>query len=59
MIVLVVPTLGIAAAAGLVAYFICALTAHFRARDHNVGGAITFLLLAVATRVVTIEYRYH
>ena len=56
MIGLAVPPIGIAAAGGLVAYFICALSTHIRARDGNVGGAITFLLLAVATLVVTIEY---
>jgi hypothetical protein len=59
MIGLAVPALGIAAAAGLVAYFICALSTHIRAHDHNVGGAVTFLLLAVATLVVSIEYHYH
>ena len=37
-----VPALGVAAAIGLVAYFICALGAHVRVRDRNVGGAITF-----------------
>ena len=43
---------------GLVAYFICALSTHIRAHDRNVGGAITFLLLAVAALVVGVEYHY-
>lgn len=54
-----VPALGIAAAIGLVAYFICALSAHIRVHDRNVGGAVTFLLLAVAALVAGIGYRYH
>lgn len=59
MIGLAVPPLGTAAASGLVAYFICALSAHLRARDRNVGGAVTFLLLAVGAVVVDIGYRHH
>ena len=43
-----VPALGTAAAIGLVLYFICAVTAHLRARDRHLGGAVFFLLLAVA-----------
>ncbi len=43
-----VPALGTAAAVGLVLYFICALSAHIRVRDPNVGGAVSFLVLAVA-----------
>lgn len=54
-----VPALGVAAAIGLVAYFICALGAHVRVRDRNVGGAITFLLLAVAALVTDVGYRHH
>lgn len=54
-----VPALGIAAAIGLVAYFICALSAHIRVRDRNVGGAVTFLLLAVAALVAGIGYHQH
>ena len=42
-----VPALGTAAAVGLVLYFICALSAHIRVRDPNVGGAVSFLVLAV------------
>jgi DoxX-like family len=43
-----VPALGTAAAIGLVLYFICAVTAHLRARDRKIGGAVFFLLLAAA-----------
>jgi hypothetical protein len=54
-----VPALGVAAAIGLVVYFICALGAHVRVRDRNVGGAITFLLLAVAALVTDVGYHHH
>ncbi len=53
---LAVPALGVAAAIGLIAYFTCALGAHFRVGDRNVGGAITFLLLAVAALVTDVGY---
>jgi hypothetical protein len=43
-----VPMLGLAAAAGLVAYFICAVIAHLRVRDRRIGGAVFFLILAAA-----------
>ena len=43
-----VPALGTAAATGLVLYFICAVTAHLRVRDRQIGGAVFFLLLAAA-----------
>lgn len=43
-----VPALGTAAAMGLVLYFLCALSAHVRVRDPGVGGALFFLVLAVA-----------
>lgn len=59
MIGLAVPPLGTAAASGLVAYFICALSAHIRAHDRHVGGAVTFLLLAVAALGVDVGYHYH
>jgi hypothetical protein len=42
-----VPVLGEAAAIGLVLYFVCAIGAHMRARDRNIGGAVSFLVLAV------------
>ena len=54
-----VPALGIAAAICLVAYFMCALGAHVRVRDRNVGGAITFLLLAMAALVTDVGYHRH
>ena len=54
-----VPALGVAAAVGLIAYFVCALGAHVRVHDSNVGGAITFLLLAVAALVTDVSYRLH
>ena len=54
-----VPVLGTAAAIGLVVYFVCALTAHARARDRGVGGAMFFLLLAVAALVADIAYHTH
>lgn len=56
---LAVPPLGAAAAIGLVAYFICALSAHVRVRDRNVGGAITFLLLAAAALAANVDYHHH
>jgi hypothetical protein len=52
-----VPALGTAAAIGLVLYFICALTAHLRARDRQIGGALFFLLLAAAALTTDVGYR--
>jgi hypothetical protein len=43
-----VPAVGTAAAIGLVLYFMCAVTAHLRVRDRQIGGAVFFLLLATA-----------
>ena len=54
-----VPVLGTAAAVGLVAYFVAALSAHIRAHDRGVGGALTFLVLAVAALVTNIGYHNH
>lgn len=54
-----VPTLGTAAAVGLVLYFVCALTAHLRARDTHVAGAISFLALAVVALLTALGYRNH
>jgi SNF family Na+-dependent transporter len=51
-----VPTLGTAAAIGLVLYFICAVTAHLRVRDRQIGGAVFFLLLAAAALTTNIAY---
>lgn len=52
-----VPALGTAAAVGLVLYFVCAVTAHLRVRDRQVGGAVFFLLLAAAA--LTTDVAYH
>ena len=46
-----VPALGTAAAIGLILYFICAVSAHIRVRDRNVGGAVGFLVMGVAALV--------
>jgi uncharacterized membrane protein len=56
---LAVPALGTAAAVGLVLYFICAVTAHLRVRDHQVAGAVTFLALAVGALVTSLGYHNH
>jgi hypothetical protein len=52
-----VPLLGTAAAIGLILYFICAVAAHLRAHDSQIGGAVFFLLLAVAALVTSVAYR--
>ena len=54
---LAVPALGTAAAIGLVVYFICAVAAHLRVRDRQIGGAVFFLLLAAAA--LTTDVAYH
>jgi DoxX-like family len=51
-----VPVLGTAAAIGLVLYFICALSAHLRVRDPGIGGAVTFLVLAVAAAITALGH---
>jgi hypothetical protein len=51
-----VPALGAAAAIGLIAYFICALSAHIRVRDPQVAGAVGFLVMAVAVLAVGLGY---
>jgi hypothetical protein len=55
----VVPALGMAAAVGLVLYFISAVTAHVRAGDRRIGGAVFFLLLAVVALTTELAYRDH
>lgn len=54
LIGLAVPVLGIAAASGLVVYFVGALSAHIRVHDRGVGGAIFFLLMALAALAMEI-----
>ncbi len=54
-----VPALGTAAAIGLVLYFVCALCAHLRVGDPGIGGAATFLALAIAAVVTGVGYHYH
>ena len=53
---LAVPPLGIAAAVGLVLYFVGALTAHLRVHDRDIGGAVFFLLLATAALTTNVGY---
>lgn len=45
---LVVPPIGIAAAVGLVLFFVAAIVVHLRAHDGSFGLAAVFLVLAVA-----------
>jgi len=54
---LAVPALGAAAATGLVLYFICAVSAHLRVGDRQLGGAVFFLLLAIAALSSDLAYR--
>jgi hypothetical protein len=49
---IVVPLIGIAAAAGLVLFFVGAIAIHLRALDYSFGLAVVFLLLAVAALVL-------
>ena len=53
-----VPALGVAAAIGLVVYFVCALGAHTRVRDRQVAGAISFLALAVAALIAGLYHNH-
>jgi hypothetical protein len=55
----VVPVMGTAAAVGLVLYFICALSAHLRVRDPGIGGAVSFLVLAMAALITALGYHNH
>ncbi len=56
---LAVPSLGTAAAIGLVVYFVCALSAHARVRDTQIAGAVIFLALVVAALAADLAYRNH
>jgi len=42
-----VPVIGVAAAVGLILFFVAAIITHLRARDYSFGLAVAFLLLAV------------
>jgi hypothetical protein len=53
------PVLGKAAALGLVLYFICAVTAHLRARDAQIAGSVSFLVVAAAALLADYGYRSH
>src|SRR5205823_14344525 len=46
-----IPLIGIAAAIGLVLFFLAAVITHPRAHDYSFGLAVVFLLLAVAALV--------
>jgi len=47
-----VPPIGVAAAIGLILFFIAAITTHLRTRDYSFGLAGVFLLLAGAALVL-------
>ncbi len=49
-----VPLIGIAAAIGLVLFFVAAIITHLLGRDYSFGLAIVFLLLAVAALVLRV-----
>ncbi len=59
LIGLTLPVLGTAAGIGLVLYFICALSAHIRARDPQIAGAVSFLVLVAAALTSELAYRNH
>lgn len=50
------PWLGAAAGLGLVVYFICAVTAHLRVGDRQIGGAVFFLALSAAALSTNLVY---
>ena len=49
-----VSLVGIAAAVGLILFFVGAIITHLRARDYSFGLAVVFLLLAVAALVLRV-----
>src|SRR6266568_2840277 len=49
-----VPLIGIAAASGLILFFVAAIVTHLRAHDHSFGLAVVFLLLALAALVLRV-----
>ncbi len=50
-----IPALGIAAAVGIVLYFVGAIIAHVRVRDNDVIAPIVFIVLAVI--IIVLRYR--
>ena len=52
-----VPVIGMAAAIGLVLFFVAAIIVHLRAHDYTFGLAVVFLLLAVASLVLELHTR--
>ena len=50
---LVIPPVGLAAAAGVVLFFVGAVMTHVRARYYAVGPALSFLILGVVTLGLT------
>jgi hypothetical protein len=54
-----VPALGVAAAIGLILYFICAVSAHLRVGDRGITPAVFFLLLAVSALATNLAYHKH
>ena len=51
------PTIGTAAAVGLIVFFVGAIITHWRARDYAIGQPVVFLLLAVASLVLGLMAR--
>ena len=51
-----VPLIGIAAAGGLVLFFVAAIITHLRAHDYSFGLAVVFLLLAGAALVLRVVW---
>jgi hypothetical protein len=51
-----VPPIGIAAAVGLILFFLGAIITHLRGGDYSFGLAATFLLLAVAALVLRLAW---
>jgi len=54
-----VPALGTAAAIGLIAYFICAVSAHLRVGDRGIAPAVFFLLLAASALATNLADHKH
>ena len=52
-----VPVIGMAAAIGLVLFFVAAIIVHLRAHDYTFGLAVVFLLLAVASLALGLHTR--